>query len=343
MDRRAFIAGAAGVSLAAGAPPPVSHADELPLGPLPGTRYPDPRIESLDHRFPKIGNAGIERIATGFRWCEGPVYFGDGGYLLWSDIPNNRMMRWLEEDEHLSVFREPSNYSNGNTRDREGRLVTCEHDTRRLTRTEHDGTITVLIDSFNGKPLNAPNDVVVASDGGIWFTDPGYGILSNYIGHKAPLELPPNVYRLDPKTGLARVVADSFNRPNGITLSPDEKKLYIVDSGLSGPSGSNIQVFDIAEGRLSSGKVFVSDFGTGKTDGMRTDTSGNVWCSVGGGDPNDDGVRCYSAAGDLLGKVHLPESCPNLTFGGRKRNRLFMCASTSVYALYVNAQGAMPL
>jgi gluconolactonase len=343
MDRRAFIAGAAGVSLAAGAPPPVSHADELPLGPLPGTRYPDPRIESLDHRFPKIGNAGIERIATGFRWCEGPVYFGDGGYLLWSDIPNNRMMRWLEEDEHLSVFREPSNYSNGNTRDREGRLVTCEHDTRRLTRTEHDGTITVLIDSFNGKPLNAPNDVVVASDGGIWFTDPGYGILSNYIGHKAPLELPPNVYRLDPKTGLARVVADSFNRPNGITLSPDEKKLYIVDSGLSGPSGSNIQVFDIAEGRLSSGKVFVSDFGTGKTDGMRTDTSGNVWCSVGGGDPNDDGVRCYSAAGDLLGKVHLPESCPNLTFGGRKRNRLFMCASTSVYALYVNAQGTMPL
>ena len=172
----------------------------LPLGNLPDTRYPDPRIERLDPRFIyKQGNAAIERIATGFRWAEGPVYFRDGGYLLFSDIPNNRIMRWLEEDGHLSVFRAPSNYSNGNTRDREGRLITCEHDTRRVTRTEHDGRITVLIDRFEGKPLNAPNDVVVASDGAVWFTDPGYGIDGPYEGHKAEAELPRNVYRLDPR------------------------------------------------------------------------------------------------------------------------------------------------
>ena len=174
-------------------------------GDLSGTRYPDPRVEALDKRFRfKVGNAAIERIATGFRWAEGPVYFRDGGYLLWSDIPNNRIMRWLEEDGHVSVFRTPSNYSNGNTRDREGRLITCEHDARRVTRTEPDGTITVLIDSFEGKKLNAPNDVVVASDGAVWFTDPGYGIFGNYEGHKAELELPPNVYRLDPGPGGRR-------------------------------------------------------------------------------------------------------------------------------------------
>ena len=174
----------------------------LPLGNLPDTRYPDPRIEPLDKRFVyRQGNAAIERIATGFRWAEGPVYFRDGGYLIFSDIPNNRMMRWLEEDGHLSVFRAPSNYANGNTRDREGRLTTCEHDTRRVTRTELDGSITVLMDSFNGKRLNGPNDIVVASDGAIWFTDPGYGIDGPYEGHKADAELPRNVYRLDPRTG----------------------------------------------------------------------------------------------------------------------------------------------
>ena len=190
MQRRAFLAGAAGAAVAALAPGHAT-ADELPLGPLPGTRYPDPRIEVLDPRFHyKIGNAAIERIATGFRWAEGPVYVRDGGYLLWSDIPNNRIMRWSEDDGHVSVFRYPSNYANGNTRDREGRLITCEHDARRVTRTEHDGSITVLIDRFNGKPLNAPNDVVVAADGAVWFTDPGYGILGNYEGHTAEAELP---------------------------------------------------------------------------------------------------------------------------------------------------------
>src|SRR5215469_5290742 len=217
LSRRRILQSAAGTAVAAMAPL-AAQADELPLGPLPGTRYPDPRIEVLDRRFKaKIGNAAIERVATGLRWCEGPVYVRDGGYLLWSYIPNNRIMRWNEDDGHVSVFRYPSNYANGNTRDREGRLVTCEHDSRRVTRTEHDGSITVLMDKFNGKPLNAPNDIVVSADGAIWFTDPGFGIFGNYEGHKAEPELPANVYRLDPRTGRATVVyvPGQGGRPNG--------------------------------------------------------------------------------------------------------------------------------
>jgi gluconolactonase len=342
MDRRGFMVGAATAAGALTLGSRLAQADELPLGPLPGTRYPDPRIEAMDARFKyKIGNAAIERIATGFRWAEGPVYVRDGGYLLWSDIPNNRIMRWSEDDGHVSVFRYPSNYANGNTRDREGRLVTCEHDARRVTRTEHDGTITVILDKFNGKPLNAPNDIVVAADGAIWFTDPGYGILGNYEGHKADLQLPPNVYRVD-KTGRATVVTDALARPNGIAFSPDEKKLYIIDSGLTGAGGhSNIRVFDVNGEKISNGKVFVSNFGTGNTDGMRLDVDGNVWCSMGNGAPQEDGVRCYTPGGDLIGKIHLPETCANLTFGGKKKNRLFMTASTSVYAVYVETVGAM--
>src|SRR6266853_6284436 len=200
MQRRTFLVGT--VAAAAGTALKPAHAEPLPLGDLPNWRYPDPRVEALDKRFKaRVGNAAIERIATGFRWAEGPVYVRDGGYLLWSDIPNNRIMRWSEDDGHVSVFRSPSNYANGNTRDREGRLISCEHDSRRVTRTEHDGSITVVLDKFNGKPLNAPNDVVVAADGAIWFTDPGYGILGNYEGHKADLQLPPRVYRIDGKTG----------------------------------------------------------------------------------------------------------------------------------------------
>ena len=259
MRRRDFLGTAAAGAAALAAGPAI--ADQLPLGlplgDLPGTRYPDPRVEAIDKRFRfKVGNAAIERIASGFRWAEGPVYFRDGGYLLWSDIPNNRIMRWLEDDGHVSVFRTPSNYSNGNTRDREGRLVTCEHDARRVTRTEPDGTITVLIDSFEGKRLNAPNDVVVASDGAVWFTDPGYGIFGNYEGHKAELELPPNVYRLDPGTGRAAVVADSFDKPNGLAFSPDEKRLYIVDSGITHGGRSNMRVFDVDGDKLANDKVF---------------------------------------------------------------------------------------
>src|ERR1041385_3735051 len=203
MQRRTFLTGAGAAFTTAALAARARAAQDLPLGPLPGTRYPDPRIESLDPRFRKIGNAGIERVATGFRWCEGPVYVRDGGYLLWSDIPNNRIMRWTEDDGHVSVFRSPSNNSNGNTRDREGRLITGEPDPRRLTRTEHDASIPVLIEKLEGKPLNAPNDVVVSADGAIWFTDPLFGNLGNYEGHPIKPELPTQVYRVDPKTGRA--------------------------------------------------------------------------------------------------------------------------------------------
>ncbi len=314
----------------------------LPLGHLPGTRYPDARIEVLDKkRFPRQGNAAVERIATGFRWAEGPVYFRDGGYLLWSDIPNNRIMRWLEEDGHVSVFRTPSNYSNGNTRDREGRLVTCEHDTRRVTRTEHDGRITVLAERYQGKRLNAPNDVVVASDGAVWFTDPGYGIDGDYEGHQDDFELPGNVYRLDPASGALTVIADDFTRPNGIAFSPDERLLYVVDTGITHGGPSHIRRFEVENGKLRAGLVFAGSFAPAMTDGIRVDTAGNVWCSFGWADPAEDGVRCYAPDGELIGKIHLPEVCSNVCFGGKKRNRLFMTASTSVYALYLNVNGAL--
>ncbi|HEY4265337.1 MAG TPA: SMP-30/gluconolactonase/LRE family protein [Micropepsaceae bacterium] len=343
MERRIFLAGAAG-AMAAAALPEMAKADELPLGPLPGTRYPESRIQALDPRFKyRIGNAYIERVATNCRWCEGPVYFRDGGYLLWSDIANNRIMRWSEDDGHVSVFRSPSNFANGHTRDREGRLISCEHDTRRVTRTEYDGSITVLMDKYNGKPLNAPNDVVVASDGAIWFTDPGFGKLSNYESTgKAELELPPNVYRLDPRSGRATVVyVPDAGRPNGIAFSPDEKKLYIIDSAIPAPASSDIRVFDVNGDKIVNGKIFAADFTKGSTDGMRLDVDGNVWCSMGNGDPAEDGVRCYAPNGDLIGKIHLPETCANLTFGGKKKNRLFVCGSTSIYSVYIDTVGAM--
>jgi gluconolactonase len=343
MDRRTFLAAAAGTAAALTFPQGAAVADDLPLGPLPGTRYPDPRVQALDPRFKyRIGNAGIERVATGFRWCEGPVYFRDGGYLLWSDIPNNRIMRWTEDDGHVSVYRQPSNNSNGNTRDREGRLISCEHDSRRVTRTEHDGSVTVLIDKFNGKPLNAPNDVVVSADGAIWFTDPFFGNLGNYEGHPVSFELPPQVYRLDPKTGRASVAAAGFGGPDGIAFSPDEKKLYVVDTGVMTARGraSNIRVFDVDGEKLGNDRVFVRDMGAGRSDGVRTDIDGNVWCTMGNGDPMEDGVWCYAPTGELIGKIHLPETCANLCFGGKKKNRLFMCGSTSIYAVYVETVGA---
>jgi gluconolactonase len=340
MQRRDFLAGAAAAATLTAVK--TAAADTLPLGNLPNTRYPDDRVEVIDKRFKyKVGNAAIERIATGFRWAEGPAYNRAGGFLIWSDIPNNRQMRWLEEDGHVSVFRSPSNYSNGNTFDREGRQLSCEHDARRVTRTEHDGTITVLMDKFNGKKLNAPNDVVVASDGAIWFTDPGYGIFGNYEGHKDTLELPAQVYRLDPKSGNATVVADSFDKPNGLAFSPDEKKLYIIDSGITHGGRSNMRVFDVNGDKLANDKVFAENFAPGFTDGVRIDVDGNVWCSMGWADPKEDGVRCYAPTGDLIGKIHLPETCANLCFGGKKKNRLFMTASTSVYAVYVDTVGAM--
>jgi gluconolactonase len=329
--------------------------DPLPLGPLPGSRYPDSHLESL--KKPKVsfgptdfpafaGTMAVERVATGMRWAEGPVYFPAGRYVLFSDIPNNRIMRFSEDDGHLSVYRQPSMNSNGNTIDREGRLLTCEHSGRRVTRTELDGSITIIADKYNGKKLNSPNDAVVASDGSIWFTDPVYGIGGYYEGVKAePEQEKHNVYRVDPKSGDIKVVVDDFVEPNGIALSPDEKKLYVIDTGFTdGPDNpSHIRAFDldVGAGKLSNGKVFAEMPKPSITDGMRCDTDGNVWCSVGWGDPNEDGVRCYTRDGDLLGKIHIPETVANLCFGGQQRNRLYICGSTSLYAVYTSAQGAM--
>jgi gluconolactonase len=305
-------------------------------------RYPDSAIVMLDPRFEKYCqyNAAVERLWTGARWAEGPVWFGDGRYLLFSDIPNNRVLRWTEETESLSVFQTPSNYANGHTRDRQGRLISCEHDSRRLTRIELDGTMTVLIDRYKGKRLNAPNDVVVHSNGSIWFTDPGYGILSNYEGHIDQFELPTSVYRLDPTSGDVTVVASNMARPNGLCFSPDEKRLYIVDTGQPTGKPQPILVFDVVDGRkLVNGRVFC-DMSPGGSDGIRCDVDGNLWAAAGWGGAGFDGVHVFAPDGKLIGQIRLPEVCANLCFGGVKRNRLFMVASQSLYALYVNTQGA---
>ena len=303
-------------------------------------RYPDPAITALDPRFEKywIKLSAVERIATGCRWAEGPVYFGDGRYLLWSDIPNNRIMKWEEETGAVSVYRRPANWANGNTRDRQGRLVTCEHG-RRLSRTEYDGSITVLMDRFNGRRLNSPNDVVVKSDGSVWFTDPTFGLSGNYEGEKAEAELPLAVYRLDPATGKADMLIDTVPGPNGICFSPDEKILYIVESRAT--PNRIISAWDVTDGgrKIANRRVHI-DAGPGTPDGMRCDIDGNLWCGWGMGDPALDGVRVFGTDGQAIGHIALPERCANVCFGGLRRNRLFMAASTSVYALYVQAQGA---
>jgi len=301
-------------------------------------RYPDPAVRVLDPRFDRcrLHNAAVERLATGYRWVEGPVWFGDHRCLVWSDIPGNRMLRWDEATGVVTPFRSPADFANGHTRDRQGRLVSCEHLTRRVTRTEYDGSITVLIDRFDGKPLNAPNDVVVASDGSVWFTDPGYGILSDYEGRRAALELPTAVYRLDPERGDAEPVVQDLERPNGLCFAPGESRLYLVDSGSTPRS---IHVYDVAEGRVGAGQRF-ADMSPGSSDGIRCDTEGNLWASAGGGGDGYDGVHVFAPDGTLIGQVLLPEACANLCFGGVAGNRLFMAASRSIYALYVNATGA---
>lgn len=305
-------------------------------------RYPDPLVRSLDPRFDrlKLGSAAVERLFTGGRWTEGPVWFGDGRFLLWSDIPNDRVLRWTEETGALSVFRQPSRFSNGHTRDREGRLVSCEHGSRSVTRTEHDGSVTVLLDRFQGKRLNAPNDVVVRSDGSIWFTDPGYGILGHYEGEESEFELPRNVYRIDPHTGRATVVAGDFDRPNGLCFSPDESLLYVTDTGASDASDGppHIRVFRVEGNRLVDGRVFVG-MKPGAADGIRTDREGNVWAAAGWGGEGFDGVHCYAPDGTLIGQVELPEPCSNLCFGGTRKNRLFITAGQSLYSLFVNTVG----
>jgi gluconolactonase len=305
----------------------------------PSERYPDPAIEIVDPSFEKyrVFSASVERLATGFRWCEGPVWFGDGRYLLWSDIPNNRIMKWEEETGAVSVFRKPSNFGNGNTRDRQGRLVTCEHG-RRVTRTEHDGSITVLIDRFDGKRLNSPNDIVVKSDGSIWFTDPVFGILGNYEGVRAEPELPLNVYRIDGVTGEVSVVATDISGPNGLAFSPDEKIFYLVESRAT--PHRLILAYDVVDGKNLANKRTLIDAGPrGTPDGFRVDVDGNLWCGWGMGSADLDGVMVFSPAGKLIGRIALPERCANVCFGGLHRNRLFMAASHSIYALYVNTQG----
>ena len=303
------------------------------FGVIEGTGFEtiDPRFESCFN-----GSARVERLWTGGRWCEGPAWFAAGRYLVWSDIPNNRMMRFDETDGSVSVFRQPSNNSNGNTVDAQGRLVTCEHLTRRVTRTEFDGSVTVIADRFEGKRFNSPNDAVVKSDGTIWFTDPPYGILTDYEGKRANQEIDGcHVYRADPSIGSVTRVADDFVKPNGIAFSPDESLLYIADTGGShhaqGPR--HIRRFAVTDGgSLAGGDVFAV-CGSGLFDGFRLDREGRIWTSAG------DGVHCYDPDGTLTGKVRIPEPVANVSFGGPKRNRLFICATTSLYSVMLTVNG----
>ena len=291
-------------------------------------------FEAVDPVFDTfvLGNAPLKEIASGFDWVEGPVWFGDLNCLLFSDIPNNRIYRWIPE-LGTSVFRAPSTYANGNTRDRHGRLVTCEHLGRRVTRTEFDGSITVMADSYQGKRLNSPNDVIVASDGAIWFSDPHYGISMDYEGEKAAQELPCNVYRLDPNGGIEAVLTD-FNCPNGLAFSPDEKTLYVADTGrIFTDDARHIRRFQVGDGfRLTGGEVFHT-INPGCADGMRVDTDGNLWSSAA------DGVHCLSPDGRLLGKILVPQTVSNVCFGGRHKHVLFITASTSVYSIALNRRG----
>jgi gluconolactonase len=289
------------------------------------------RFEVIDDRFTTCrGDSRIERLFAGCRWAEGPVYFPAGRYVVWSDIPNDRMLRWDEMTGNVGLFRQPAGYSNGNTLDREGRLVTCEHGNRRVTRTEHDGSVVVLADRYDGKPLNSPNDVVVHSDGSIWFTDPSYGIDSNYEGHFAVSEIGAcHVYRRDPSTGAIRIVADDFVRPNGLAFSIDESRLYVVDT-----RRNHIRVFTVDDmGGLGKNDVF-AECTAGVFDGIRLDDTGRIWAAAG------DGVHCFDPDGTLIGKLHLPEDASNLTFGGLQRNHLFITATTSLYSIRLTVNGA---
>lgn len=288
--------------------------------------------EVYDRRFRELllPTVKLEKLFTGALWAEGPVWFSDTQCLLFSDIPNDRMLRWDETTGAVGVFREPANYTNGHTVDRAGRLVSCEQGTRRITRTEHDGSITVLADRYDGKRFNSPNDIVEHSDGSLWFTDPSYGIDTDYEGFQAESEIGGcHVYRLDPATGDVRIVADDFDRPNGLAFSLDERGLYIVDT-----RRRHIRLFSVGDdATLSGGDVFAT-CDAGGFDGVRLDHAGRVWAAA------HDGLHCFDPDGTLLGKLHIPEVVANFTFGGRKRNDLFICASSSLYALRVNVTGA---
>jgi len=341
-DRRSFIAGSVAATLTT-----TALGQSRDYGPSAAPqRYPEADIKVLDKRFGKykIGNTPIERLFTGMLWAEGPAWNAAGRYLVWSDIPNDVQHRWLLEDGHVSNFRYPANNSNGNTFDWEGRQLSCEHATRRVVRFEHDGKVTVLADKWQGKPFNAPNDIVVHPDGGVWFTDPGYGSMGEYEGNKGELYWKEAVYRVDPKTTKIEIVTDAADKPNGLCFSPDYKKLYLADTGAPG----NITVWDVVDSRkLSNRREFVTmkqqqkdgSF-AGGADGIRADVDGNIWAGAGWVGDGYDGVHIFAADGQRIGQILLPEICSNICFGGLKRNRLFMTAGRSLYTVYVNTQGA---
>jgi gluconolactonase len=361
MNRRNLIV-AAGATIAATAL--TRRADAQSFAFRPNQRYPDPSVEILDPSFAKyrLYSSTIEQVATGMRWAEGPVYFPEGGYLLCSDIPNNRIMKFNEKDSSFTVFRSPSNYANGATRDRQGRYVTCEHSvTRRITRTEKDGKVTVLADKFEGKRLNAPNDIVVKSDDTIWFTDPLFGIIGEWEGKKEkPEQATTNVFRIGADGKLTAVITDLVN-PNGLAFSPDEKKLYVVE--WKGTPNRSIWSYDVnADGTVSGKTKLIDAADQGSLDGFRVDRDGNLWCGWGSngalqseptdvagrklyqlkGKPEDlDGVMVFNPQGNAIGFIRLPERCGNLTFGGPKNNRLYMASCHSLYALYVDSHGAV--
>jgi gluconolactonase len=342
MDRRAFLttalAGAAGAAVRAQAPQQVSSVpSQRDFNRQDPIQYPDPDIIALDPRFRRyiVANTAIRRLHFGTQWAEGPAWNGVGRFLVWSDIPNNVQMRWTEEDGRVTVFRNPSGYSNGNTFDFQGRQISCEHGGRRVVRYEHNGTMTIVADRFEGKRFNSPNDVAVHPDGSIWFTDPTYGIRGNYEGFKGEQELKEAVYRVDSQTREIAKVTDDQNGPNGICFSPDYKKVYIADTG----TGRDVRVYDVDGKSLKNGKRFVQlDIpGTGApsaADGIRADVDGNIWCGA------RPGVQIVAPDGTRIGMIRLPETCANVCFGGSRRNRLFMAASESLYAVYVETQGA---
>jgi gluconolactonase len=336
LTRRTFLTAAAGAAAlgqqaVSPIPAPRDWSGQQPV------QYPDPDIIALDPRFRRyiVNNTVIRRLHFGTLWAEGPAWNGAGRYLVWSDIPNNVQMRWLEEDSHVSVFRNPSGYSNGNTFDFSGRELSCEHGGRRVVRYEYDGKVTVIADHYQGKRLNSPNDIVVHPDGSIWFTDPPYGISGNYEGFKADKELKEGVYRVDPKSGQMSMISDEMTGPNGICFSPDYKKLYVADTG----TGREIRVWDLDGATVRNGKRFVQlDIpGTGQpaaADGIRCDVDGNIWAGA------RPGVQVITPTGERIGMIRLPETCANICFGGAKRNRLFMAASQSLYIVYVLTSGA---